>query len=77
MDKQVDRMALVADFSERLINEYGSSVREVGEEALFVINAVANLSEAEVAIDGELYNFLTSEYDLTEPIWEFVVVLDD
>lgn len=77
MDDLVFRISLIENVSERLIEEYGSALNEVGEDGIYLLNSIAAGTHTEIDIDGELYNFLSSEYDSDEPVWNYVSVVED
>jgi predicted RNA-binding protein with PUA domain len=77
MTNQSERLDLIDTVSERLIDEYGSALKDVGEEAVYLLRAIASYNKTEVDIDGELFNFLSSEFDRDEPVWDYVKVVED
>lgn len=73
----MDKLVLIGDFYEKITDHHGSVIGEVSEDALRLMGAVAAGVEADVYVDGELYDFMSCTFELDDPIWEFVNVVEE
>ena len=73
----MDRLALINDFYEKITDYHGSAVCEVSEDAFHLMGGIAEGVETEIYVDGDLYDFMSCTFELEDPIWEFVNVVEE
>lgn len=73
----MSRLALISDFYEKTTDYHGSAIGDVCEDAFHVMGAIAEEGVAEVYVDGELFDFMSCTFELEDPIWEFVKVVEE